>query len=129
MFRVIISTLLLLLSNQAFASFEGGAAASAQAGCFKGSGATVAVDTVAKALKAGDDTPCVLEGRIVAAGPEHEEYVFQDATEKIVIELDDELFQGRTVTPETRIRIYGEVDAKLLRESEVDVDSFELLQQ
>jgi uncharacterized protein (TIGR00156 family) len=69
----------------------------------------------------------VLEGRILSAAKEHEEYVFQDKTGKIIIELDDDLFQGRTVTPETVIRIWGEVDTKLGRDSEVEVDRFVLI--
>ena len=69
----------------------------------------------------------MLEGRIVSAAKEHEEYVFQDRTGKIIIELDDELFHGRTVTPENTIRIWGEVDTKFGRDSEVEVDRFEIV--
>lgn len=130
---ILAFSLALLLASPAFAAFQGGGSApapgatSAQPGGFKGPGAKPVVDTVAKALKAGDDSPCVIEGRIISAGPEHEEYVFQDATGKIVIEIDDDLFQGRTVTPENTIRIYGEVDSKLARDSEIDVDRFDIL--
>jgi len=124
---LIASALTLLLVAPASAAFEGGPAAPAQQGGFKGPGAQTAVDTVAKALKAKDETPVVLEGRILSAGPEREEYVFQDATGKIVIELDDELFHGRTVTPGNVVRIWGEVDTKLARDSEVEVDRFDIV--
>lgn len=124
---LIASALTLLLAVPASAAFEGGPAAPAQQGGFKGPGAQTAVDTVAKALKAKDETPVVLEGRILSAGPEREEYVFQDATGKIVIELDEELFHGRTVTPENVVRIWGEVDTKLARDSEVEVDRFDIV--
>ena len=116
-----------VLSAPAFAAFEGGPAVPAKSGGFKGPGAQAAVDTVAKALKARGETPCVLEGRIISAASEHEEYVFQDSTGKIVIELDDDLFHGRTVTPENVIRIWGEVDTKLARDSEVEVDKFDIV--
>ena len=53
--------------------------------------------------------------------------MFQDSTGKIVIELDDDLFHGRTVTPENVIRIWGEVDTKLARDSEVEVDKFDIV--
>ena len=124
---LIASALTLLLAAPASAAFVGGPAAPAQQGGFKGPGAQTAVDTVAKALKAKDETPVVLEGRILSAGPEREEYVFQDATGKIVIELDDELFHGRTVTPGNVVRIWGEVDTKLARDSEVEVDRFDIV--
>ena len=125
---LLASALALLLATPAVAAFEAGpAAAPAQAGGFKGPGAKAAVDTVAKALKAADESPVMLEGRILSAGPEHEEYVFQDKTGKIVIEIDDDLFHGRTVTPENVIRIWGEVDTKLARDSEVEVDRFDIV--
>jgi len=123
---IIASALVLLLSAPALAAFEGGP--KAPDGGFKGPAVKAEVDTVAKALKARDESPCVLEGRILSAGPEHEEYVFQDATGKLIIELDDELFQGRTVTPENVIRIWGEVDTKFGRDSEVEVDRFEIVE-
>ena len=124
---LIVPALTLLLSAPALAAGEGGPA-TAQPGGFSGPGAQPAVDSVAKALKAKDEAPVVLEGCIVSAGPEREEYVFQDATGKIVIEIDDELFHGRTVTPENVVRIWGEVDTKLARDSEVEVDRFEIIQ-
>ena len=124
---LLASALAFLLATPAIAAFEAGPAAPAQAGGFKGPGAKSAVDTVAKALKAADESPVMLEGRILSAGPEHEEYVFQDNTGKIVIEIDDDLFHGRTVTPENTIRIWGEVDTKLARDSEVEVDRFDIV--
>ena len=123
---LIASALALVLAAPAFAAFEG-PAASVQSGYFKGPGSVTSADTVAKALEASDESPVVLEGRILSAAKEHEEYVFQDSTGKIIIELDDELFHGRTVTPENTIRIWGEVDTKLGRNSEVEVDRFEIV--
>ena len=124
---LIASALTLVLATPAFAAFESGSAAPAQAGGFQGPGAAASVDTVAKALKAQDESPAVLEGRILSAAKEREEYVFQDKTGKIIIELDDDLFHGRTVTPENTIRIWGEVDTKFGRDSEVEVDRFEIV--
>ena len=124
---LIAAALTFVLAAPAFAAFEGGSPSPAQSGGFKGPGAQAAVDTVAKALKARDEAPCVLEGRIISAGPEHEEYVFQDASGKIVIEIDDDLFLGRTVTPDNVIRIWGEVDTKFSRDSEIEVDRFDIV--
>ena len=124
---LIASALTLVLAAPAFAAFEGGPAAPAQRGGFQGPGSVASADTVDKALKARDESPVVLEGRILSAAKEREEYVFQDKTGKIIIELDDDLFHGRTVTPENTIRIWGEVDTKFGRDSEVEVDRFEIV--
>jgi uncharacterized protein (TIGR00156 family) len=124
---LLASALALLLATPAVAAFEAGSAAPAQAGGFQGPGVKTAVNTVAKALKAADESPVMLEGRIISAGPEREGYVFQDSTGKIVIEIDDDLFHGRTVTPENTIRLWGEVDTKLARDSEVEVDRFDIV--
>ena len=123
---ILASALALLLAAPAFAG-SAPAATSAKQGGFQGPGSAPAVDTVAKALKARDDSRVALEGRIVSTGAEREEYVFQDGTGKIVVEIDDELFHGRTVTPENVVRIWGEVDTKLARDSEVEVDRFDIV--
>ncbi|WP_446424265.1 NirD/YgiW/YdeI family stress tolerance protein [Mailhella sp.] len=118
----------LLLAAPALAAFEGAPAAPASVGGFQGpSYGPAAVDTVAKALKAKDDTPCVLEGHIVSSGPERERYIFKDSTGQMVIELDDDLFAGRTVTPSSIIRIYGELDTRFARDAEVEVERFDIL--
>ena len=67
------------------------------------------------------------KGRIISAGPKRDGYVFQDSTGQITIALEGKLFQGRTVTPEHTVRIYGEVEAKHSRDSEIEVERFEIL--
>lgn len=124
--RILALSFALLFAVPAHAAFEGGQPA--PAGGFKGPAhGPAAVDTVAKALKANDDSPCVLVGNIIASGPEREHYIFKDSTGQIVIELDDDLFAGRTVTPEHKVRIYGEVDTRFATDSEVEVDRFDIL--
>lgn len=126
--HVLLPALVFLLAGPAHAAFEGAPAAPASAGGFQGpSYGPSAVDTVAKALKAKDDTPCVLEGYIVSSGPERERYIFKDSTGQMVIELDDDLFTGRTVTPSNLVRLYGEVDTRFARDAEVEVDRFDIL--
>lgn len=123
---ILASALALLLAAPAFAGSAPAASAAKQGG-FQGPGSAPAVDTVAKALKARDDSRVALEGRIVSTGAEREEYVFQDGTGKIVVEIDDELFHGRTVTPENVVRIWGEVDSKVVGDSEIEVEQFEII--
>ena len=120
---IIASALTLILTAPASAAIVG----SSNFGGFKGPDTAVDVDTVAKALQAKDESPVILEGNIISAGPKRDGYVFQDSTGKITIALEGRLFQGRTVTPEHTVRIYGEVDAKQSRDSEVEVERFELL--
>ena len=120
---IIASALTLILTAPASAAIVG----SSNFGGFKGPDTAVDVDTVAKALQAKDESPVILEGNIISAGPKRDGYVFQDSTGKITIALEGRLFQGRTVTPEHTVRIYGEVDAKQSRDSEVEVERFEIL--
>lgn len=128
--RSIVTVLLfLLLAMPAFAATTSSREQAAPAtGGFQGpSGHPAPVTTVAQALQARDDTRCVLEGTIISSGPKHEQYLFQDATGKIIVEIDDKLFAGRTVTPQNTVRLYGEVDTELFRNAEVDVEAFEIL--
>ena len=120
---IIASALTLILTAPASAAVVG----SSNFGGFKGPDTAVDVDTVAKALQAKDESPVILEGNIISAGPKRDGYVFQDSTGKITIALEGRLFQGRTVTPEHTVRIYGEVEAKQSRASEVEVERFEIL--
>ena len=120
---IIASALSLILAAPASAAFVG----SSYFGGFQGPDTVINVDTVAKALQANDEAPVVLEGRIISAGPKRDGYVFEDSTGKINIALEGKLFQGRTVTPAHTVRIYGEVDTKHSRDSEVEVERFEIL--
>ena len=96
-------------------------------GGFHGPGETVRITTVAQAKSAWDDTPVVLIGHIVSrAGGDHEHYLFRDSTGEIVVDIDDKLFMGRTVTPQTTVRLYGEVDKELMERTKIDVKSFEI---
>ena len=97
-------------------------------GGFVGPGSTAGISTVAQAKSARDDSPCVLTGNIVQRMPgDNEHYLFRDSTGEILVEIDDELFMGRTVTPETQIRIYGEVDNEVFERTKVDVKNMEIL--
>ena len=120
---IIASALTLILAAPASAAFVG----SSHFGGFQGPDTVINIDTVAKALQANDEAPVVLEGRIISAGPKRDGYVFEDSTGKINIALEGKLFQGRTVTPAHTVRIYGEVDTKHSRDSEVEVERFEIL--
>ncbi|MBQ7609223.1 MAG: NirD/YgiW/YdeI family stress tolerance protein [Desulfovibrionaceae bacterium] len=96
-------------------------------GGFQGPGGSAGVTTVAQAKKAWDDTPVVLTGHIVSrAGGDHEHYIFRDSTGEIVVDIDDKLFYGRTVTPQTTVRLYGEVDKEMMERTKIDVKRLDI---
>jgi len=84
------------------------------------------VTTVAKAATLPDDARVVLEGSIVRQ-LRHEHYMFKDATGEIEVEIDDEDLRGIKVTPDSRLRIVGEVDRDHERPATIDADRIELL--
>lgn len=91
-------------------------------GGFQGPG--LSTITVADALKMGDDTAVVLEGQIEKSLGK-EQYVFKDATGSVTIEIDDDDWHGRTVTPQDTIIIKGEVEKDMFK-TEIEVDTIEL---
>ena len=97
-------------------------------GGFQGPTSGVQADTVAKALKAWDDAPVMLTGHIVerVAGSD-DKYNFRDATGTIVVEIDHEVFAGRTVTPADRVRLSGKLDKEMMDPTKVDVKVLEIL--
>lgn len=103
--------------------------ARAGAGGFEGPGDPGPITSVAKAKTARDDSKVVLVGHIVGrAGGDLDHYLFRDPTGEIVVDIDDKLFMGRTVTPQTRIRIYGEVDREIFEKIDIDVKRFEIVE-
>ena len=97
-------------------------------GGFQGPVAQTRVNTVAEARKAWDDTPVTLTGYIVQRMPhDDDDYLFRDDTGEIVVDIDHEIFRGRTVTPQTRVRITGEVDREFMEKTTIDVKFLEIL--
>ncbi len=87
----------------------------------------VPLATVKQLLDTGHDGQLArLQGRIVSfEGDEH--YVFEDATGRITVEIDDEDFPaGQTVSAEHRVELVGEFD-KGLRKTEFEVERMTVL--
>lgn len=122
-----IMALALLLAMPAQAAFvAGGQEAGGQgAGGFAGPGASRPT-TVKAAQNMKDDTPVTLTGKIISQTGK-DKYVFQDATGQITVEIDAEDFRGQTVTPDTIIRISGEVDKDWNRPAEIDVKRLDVI--
>ena len=110
MATVLLSAAVILLSGDAYARNAGG---------FNGPGPDLV--TVKEALSMGDDARVSLKGNIVKNLGD-EEYTFQDATGTIEVEIDDDIWRGRTVGPEDVVIISGEVD-KDWRSTTIDVSS------
>lgn len=108
------------VSGVALAGFQ--PTAPQQPGGFKGPSA--AITTVADALKAKDDTLVVLTGHIEKETAK-EKYLFKDATGSIIVEIDNEDWQGQNVTPADTVVIHGEVDKEIMHSPEIDVDRIE----
>ena len=77
-------------------------------------------NTVAGALKARDDTIVTLKGNIIRQVA-HEKYEFKDSTGVMIVEIDDDKWNGLSVGPNDVVEIYGEVDSEIYRKNEVDV--------
>ncbi|MBP5215992.1 MAG: NirD/YgiW/YdeI family stress tolerance protein [Alphaproteobacteria bacterium] len=99
--------------NMAKAQFEGPGAAP--------NGPT----TVQEALKMNDETRVVLDGKIIKSLGD-EKYIFKDATDEVMVEIDDEEWGGVKVTPENTVEIIGEVDKDRNEPTKIDVDSIKL---
>jgi uncharacterized protein (TIGR00156 family) len=92
---------------------------------FSGPGRAMVI-TVAEAQSARDDAPFDLTGNIIERlGDEY--YLFQDSTGSITAEIDSIRFRGTAVTPQTKVRITGEVD-RSLRGRELEVARLEVVQ-
>lgn len=85
------------------------------------------ISTISEVLKMKDDTKVQLKGNIEKALGD-EKYLFKDTTGTIIVEIDDEDWNGITVTPETTILVSGEIDKDLMKATEIDVDTITLAQ-
>jgi uncharacterized protein (TIGR00156 family) len=79
--------------------------------------------------KAGDvrnmphDTDVVMEGKIESCLGE-EKYLFNDGSDTITLEIDNDVWNGLEVGPNDIVIIYGEIDKKFQR-LEIEVDRIE----
>ena len=120
--------MLAVLAVPAYAAFEGPSSGGQSMGGFQGPTGGVQADTVKKAQSSWDDAPVVLVGNIVErlAGSD-DKYLFKDATGQIIVDIDHEIFAGRTVTPQTKVRLSGKVDKDMMEPIKIDVKVLEIL--
>ena len=120
--------MLAVLAVPAYAAFEGPNSGGQSMGGFQGPTGGVQADTVKKAQSSWDDAPVVLTGNIVErlAGSD-DKYLFKDATGQIIVDINHEIFAGRTVTPQTKVRLSGKVDKDMMEPVKIDVKVLEIL--
>ena len=95
---------------------------------FQGPGVEAGVNSAAQVLAAKQEIPCVLEGAIVRKMAESDDkYLFQDASGQVVVEIDNKVFAGRTVTPTTVVILQGKVDMKKNGPNEADIKVLEVI--
>lgn len=80
-----------------------------------------AVWSVTEVVSLPDDTPVVMRGRITKNMGDNI-FVFEDASGTIMLEIDEESWNGNTVRVDDIVTVYGSVD-KETNYTEVDVDS------
>ena len=76
---------------------------------FEGPGASSYLVTVMSVYDLDDDDTVILEGYLLRK-LQKEVYVFKDQTGEIDVEIDDKLLRDIKVTPDTLIRVRGEID-------------------
>ena len=79
--------------------------------------------TVKQVKEMRDDVPVVVQGNIVQRMGD-EKYLFEDSTGSITVEIDNKDWRGQTVSPSDTVKLYGEVDAGLIK-TEIDIDYVE----
>lgn len=80
------------------------------------------VMTVEEVRGLSDDSPVVIRGYLLRQNGENS-YVFQDNTGTINLEIDEEDWNGLTVSPSDMVEIWGEVDKNGMSVMEVDVSA------
>lgn len=106
-------------------AFAGLPALSAARAEFVGPGAPVSLTRAADVATAGDKTPVRLEGWL-SRQLDDEHYEFRDDSGTVRVEIERERLPAAKITPQTRLRLSGEVDRDWMRR-EVEVSRVELI--
>ena len=67
------------------------------------------VSTVKEAMGMADDSMVTLQGKIEKR-IKKDKYTFQDGTGTMTVEIDKDIWNGQTVTPQDTVLISGELD-------------------
>lgn len=89
-------------------------------------GAAAGPTTVREAAEANSDTDVVLTGHIIAHQRD-DYFTFKDDTGTMTVEIERHAFRRQKVTPETKVRLTGEVE-RGIRGRYIDVDRVEIVE-
>ncbi|RUS66670.1 hypothetical protein CUZ56_01951 [Saezia sanguinis] len=103
-----IAIISLVFSITAFAQYQG---PGTNQGGFVGPSALTEVSKASQVGNAQEDAPCILVGNIVER-LNRDRYTFKDESGTVVVNIPPHVFSNTTVTPETKIRLIGEVGGK-----------------
>jgi uncharacterized protein (TIGR00156 family) len=127
--QIVVLIAALLLASPAHAAFTGpGSASVTQQGGFAGPGAPVALQQAKQVGSAADNTPAVLTGHLVEqiAGTD-DTFYFEDASGRVLVEIDQKVFGTKTITPKDTVRLHGKVDKDVMEQTKLDVKMLEVL--
>lgn len=121
--KLLLSTLMAVscvaIANNALAEKNMG-------GGFAGPEAKNSYVTAEQAKNMSDDTYVTLRGNIKESLG-NEKYTFADTSGTIVVEIDNDDWNGLSVKPEDLVEIKGEVDTHWNKPSDIDVDTISLV--
>jgi len=89
---------------------------------------TTIMQKVSETKHMKDDQNVVLKGHIIKQIGE-ETYLFSDDTGTIILDIDEDVWKGMDVVATDVVIIRGEYDKHLLKDSEIEVDTIELVSQ
>ncbi|WP_350338251.1 NirD/YgiW/YdeI family stress tolerance protein [Turicimonas muris] len=53
--------------------------------------------------------------------------MLRDQTGEILVDIDNHVFRGQQVTPQTQVLLHGEVDKDFGHQAEIDVDTLQIV--
>lgn len=89
-------------------------------------GQAQALITVEQAKQMPDDAWVTLQGNIVKQIGD-EDYVFQDSTGQINVEIDQKYWRGITINPTDLVQITGEVETHRFKPVDIDVKNIQVI--
>lgn len=118
--RIALATLLALTTASAFAGFNNGNNGN-NGGYQHTAGQAISVK---QALSAADNSMVTLVGNITQQTGD-DDYLFQDGTGQIKVEIKNRVWNGLNVGPNDKVRISGKLDNEAFERAEVEVFSIQ----
>lgn len=105
--KLFVATLLMGTTAMAYGQFTGDRAKVMEGDIVS----PYVTSTVAAVRQMPDETYVTVEGHILQQqGHDKEKYLFKDASGEILIEVDKKIWRNQPITPDTTVKILGELD-------------------